>query len=410
MITAFKDDLFSKQNQKILFFLVLIFINLVVYYPSLFHVARHDQLQYIGDAAQDTSWISLAIKRGFSYNRNSHLFLGFDPTLFRPLFYFILGTELWLFRYNFILWQAAGILLHLFVLWNLLSLLWRIRPGLFAWALTFFFSVLYTNIEMIIWHHINSYMLFLGCILFCLRIFYEIIDEKTIKAPQAFSFFFALLCACLVYDLGFLCSIFFFIFAKIALNPSTNNNQWLSKNWRLALLAPALIYLFLNALSLAMTWQTISASPYKVGSLPPLKTIHNLWISFYWWTTSGLFPTFLKVVLAQRIIFYYNYVFLNLKDAFLPPHLFSLGLISALGAIATCLIVLCKGISKNLLSRRWPFLILTAGVWFLQMAVIVAGRINPDGMDILANYSYYNYLFWAYPLILIYALIDSCSR
>ncbi|MDP8266258.1 MAG: hypothetical protein P9M07_04855 [Candidatus Aceula meridiana] len=396
----------KKQNLKIIFFLALILINFFVFFPSFFHVARHDQLLYVGDLSGDNSWISLAIKKAVTYNRDQHLFPGHDPMLFRPLFYFLLGTELWIFQYNFVLWQITGFLLHLAVLWFFLGLLWQIRESIFAGLLVLFFSVLYANVEMVIWHHVNSYMIFVALTLFCFKIFYRIICDRRVTSRQAWFLFFSLLISSLIYEGAFLYSLFFFVFSKLFLSPHRNEKKLASRHWRVMILAPAIIYLSLNLLTLFLKWNTISKGASSLKTFSAASSIKAVFASSWWWISEGLFPELLKPALQQRIVFYYNGAFLGLKNIFSLQNILSIGFLSLFGSILIYLILLQKSLSKNFIRERYKFIILILGIWTIQIIVLAVGRIASGGLSLLANCSYYNYLFWPYPIILVYSLID----
>ncbi|MDD3375137.1 MAG: hypothetical protein PHY73_05385 [Candidatus Omnitrophica bacterium] len=399
---------FQNNKLKLIFFLILVSVNLFVYFPSFFHIARHDQLLYVADAAGNNSWVSLAIKKAINYNRNLHLFPGYSPPLFRPLFYFVLGTKLWLFGYNFAYWQITGFLLHLAVLWFFLSLLFRIHKSIFAGLFVLFFSVLFANIEMIIWHHINSYMIFVACVLLCIQIFYEIIHNKSVSKKQTWILFISLLIACFICETAFLFSAFLFLLSKIFLSPQINEKSLISRHWRLMVISPAIIYLALNLLNLASNWNIISNQQYSLGSesFSLIKALKATFISFYWWLSSGLFPDLLRPTISQRITFNNNQAFLNPQSIFFLRNIISVGFLSLAGAILTYIFILKKSLSKDFLKQRCLFIFLVLGLWGIQIIVLGAMRVSVYGVDLLANCSYYNYLFWPYPIIILYSFID----
>jgi hypothetical protein len=137
----------------------IILINTVVFYPSFFHNARADQLVYLIETA-DLESLGDIINYSYSYCRNRLLLTG-DRLLFRPLFYTQLSLQKWLFGYHFVPWQIVGFLWHLVVLGLLLRLFLLIRPHFISGLWVGSFSVLMIIAEMVIWHHISGYLLFL---------------------------------------------------------------------------------------------------------------------------------------------------------------------------------------------------------------------------------------------------------
>ena len=139
-----------------LFFALICIINLIVYWPSLKHIPRGDQIFYLSQVANQKDWSSLAIEN-MDLNRGANLSSG-DTWLFRPFLYALLGTERFLFGYSFYLWQLVGIGIHLLFLWSLWKLLASIKESWMALLFTAVFSVLPVNMDLVIWQHINGYL------------------------------------------------------------------------------------------------------------------------------------------------------------------------------------------------------------------------------------------------------------
>jgi len=169
-----------KQKWKIIIFTGIAAFNIIIYYPSLFHIPRADQWCYLADTS-DYEDLSSLVTRFYSYNR-VRLFNPGDSILFRPIFFILLGIEKWAFGNNFIYWQLMGIILHLILVYFLLKLLLEIQSSIFAYLLVFYFSTITVNQEMIIWHHINAYILFMIFVLGALyHIYLHAIERQTKK-------------------------------------------------------------------------------------------------------------------------------------------------------------------------------------------------------------------------------------
>src|SRR5262249_19293158 len=134
----------------------------VTYALSLGHAARSDQLYYLFVTSSKTDLWSLTVG---SYALNRDPLMPGDELLFRPVLYSLLGFEKWLFGYNFHLWQLASLLLHLGNCYLMYRILREVhKEGIVPFLLTLMFGVLYTAMEMVIWHHMSGYLLF--CLLF----------------------------------------------------------------------------------------------------------------------------------------------------------------------------------------------------------------------------------------------------
>ncbi len=149
---------------------VILAVTVAAYYPSLFHCARADQVSFLAEYGMQTSWKDLTFGV-MDYNR-TRLFSPGDSLLFRPLLFVFLGIQKIFFGYNFFWWQVVALGAHLFTvaaLWRLL-LRWG-GPGSHAAAAVFslFFSLLFVNVEAVVWHGITPYVFFAGLIILALE-------------------------------------------------------------------------------------------------------------------------------------------------------------------------------------------------------------------------------------------------
>jgi len=396
---------FSKiRSWQWIFFAIIALINLVIYFPSFWHIARSDQIVYLANSAQTNSWFSL-ITDFYSYSRSDYPYYTGELMSFRPLFFFILGTERWFFGYHFMLWHIAGLLFHLIFLWQLLALLYRIRPGFFAAAWTLFFSVMFANIEMVIWENVSIYMIFLACIVFCLRQAYEICLKQKITHRQIIGLTVALLIASFLYELGFIFSLLFFFFLCVMRYPVVPRHVPQKNTLRLLILLPFILYIAFNLLDWQARHLAPTAGSYLFKGTSLFQTLQNTFLSVYWWTVSALFPMFLAVLVVQRTIFFGSYAYdaLIMRDLsfFITPDSFV-----ALGAAGMYLWILFRNFSKRFPKKRIPFLALTALLGAVQAGVLIIGRVNPKGFSVLGNNTYFNYLVWAYFFIFLFAVID----
>lgn len=156
-----------KKYGFIIGFTAIVVINLIVFSPSLDHIPRSDHILYLNHFSGVDDFKTLAID-AYDFNRRNPWVEKKSTLLFRPITYFVLGVEKWLFGYDFRLWQMTGIVMHLIVVGLLFAVLLKIHRSIAAFFMTLFFSVIFSNMEMVIWHHINSYMIFVAWFLLIL--------------------------------------------------------------------------------------------------------------------------------------------------------------------------------------------------------------------------------------------------
>jgi hypothetical protein len=123
-------------------------------------VARSDQIYYLHHTSQyHDLWDILS--HAPSWNRitpDPHP----DLILYRPVLYLLLGTFYYLFRYNFVGWQIAGLSLHIVVVLGLHLLLvqGRLQQTLFPLLIALLFGLAFFASELVLWNHIVGYVLF----------------------------------------------------------------------------------------------------------------------------------------------------------------------------------------------------------------------------------------------------------
>lgn len=144
--------------------LVLIITALATYYHDLYGVARADQLIYFYRTVRMNDFWSLTFG-AFDFNR-AHS--AGDYVLFRPVLYFLLGVEKWLWGYNMLAWQATSLGLHVAVVLSLFAYLRGCladagvapKSSWLPFAVSAFLATLYAGSEMVAWQHLAGYLLF----------------------------------------------------------------------------------------------------------------------------------------------------------------------------------------------------------------------------------------------------------
>lgn len=151
------------------------------YWPSLEHVPRADQWAYLIDTLHCETFGELW-SMSYSYNRVRAVGPG-DADLFRPVLFALLVVEKHCFGNNFVPSQVIGLGLHTAVILLLLAILRRIaacRPlsppadrgvpsfrsmTLAPYAVTVFFALNFSTMELVVWAHLHGYLLFLVFVL-----------------------------------------------------------------------------------------------------------------------------------------------------------------------------------------------------------------------------------------------------
>lgn len=239
-------------NKKYFWISVLFIIlsNTFVFYPSFYHNARADQLVYLIETA-DLEDLGDSINYSYSYCRNRLLLTG-DKMLFRPLFYIHLSLEKWLFGYNFFLWQVEGFLLHLAVIGLMLRMFLLIRPHFIAGIWAGSFSVLLIIAEMVIWHHISGYLLFLIFLLLALSEY--ILYLRSARDKYLWTTVLYLTPAIFIYEFGVICCAVMAMMLMVdkgAVVPEGDGvkpKQWLQHFKPVILMVPVMAYGYVNVL------------------------------------------------------------------------------------------------------------------------------------------------------------------
>ncbi len=396
------------------FFVGIAGLNLFIYFPSFSHVARSDQLIYLANTAGIEDWISLAVKT-YSYDRVPHIFEGFDAVLFRPFFFFFLGTEKYFFGHNFRAWQITGFILHLCVVWNLLRLLWKMRPGIFAALVTAFFSVLLVGSEMVSWHHVNGYLIFLSCILICLYHLYQITVEQQVRPGQLWILFFCLCVAVSTYELGLVYSVLFFIYLwtvtlKVSERLPSKSKMKISRVWYFLILLPGVLYVTANLIDLQARHLGYGQGQTVLHAFHFWSTLKRAFLSMYWCLYAGFFPGHLKTRCLQRTLFNAG-DFLHWQSIFSVSALLKWQAGSALAMAGCYMAAVCKNWSWGAFKEKSKFVGLVFLMVLAQMVLIVMARINfKQLVSVLTHNSYYGYYFWMYFVIVLYCFYIAQSR
>ena len=355
-------------------FLVIAALTLLVYYPSLWHAPRSDQIVYFFVTAPWHDWSRLTIPC-YDLNRWG-IFAAGDEKLFRPLVFLFLGTEKYFFGYNFWAWQAVGIILHLAVIGFLMKMLWRLGSSRVAFVSSLFFALLLMNMEMVIWSHIHSYLIFVLALLIALdQIYLFIVEDKQDRWRWALVGT-CFLVAGFIYETANIFAVlsFLFLFKK--------KHSW-------TLLIPFGLYLVLDGIN--------AMGHHITQTIPPLNLLQGLIhtvLACGFWLYSGLWPAAVQLYFDGRNM---------IKEESLNDLLSYLAAIAAGVSIAMGL----KRLERP--HRKFLFLLLAMVLAYALVIVMGRGQVYSVHQTLIRNTHYY-YSFWALTIMATGVLLSTLKN
>ncbi len=395
-INSDKDNSES-QNKYWIGLVILLLANCVVYFPSLFHVARADQLTYlIQTSAFDHFFDKLAFS--LSYNRNMFL-SGGDQLLFRPIFFLLLSLEELFFGYNFIYWQMLGIIFHLILIGQLLRLFKAIAPNLILVLFLLNFSVTALSQEMVIWHHVNGYLLALILILQSLQHFISFLHfPQNAQRHLSLAVLFLTL-GCLTYEFSILVNIVFVMFLLKSVSKEESRGHGLRKSVSL-LCIPAVSYFVANFMDYFVHSRVEIFS--KAIKFDGFILIKQLFATLNFFIQSLIFPVFIQINSGDKPMLYLPTREKFVYDLIANPFLSSLNLL----LVCLCLIGLYRIVRFSLLNKNseletfkkgplYPIRSLSFILFWCYLLFVLLGRVS-DRSFVYLTYQLHHF----YPLAL----------
>ena len=383
-------------------FSLICIVTAYIYLPSLHHLPRADQLWYLLDTVK-TNNLFLLIKDFYSYNR-VRVYAPGDSLAFRPVMFIFLGLEKWLFGTNFLLPQAVGIVLHLFLVWRLYKILQLIHPNRIALIFVGYFSTLMIIMDMVVWHHINAYIIFMILILISLYHLVLYVQKEDKKEHHFNVMMISLLIACFTYEIGAIYACLFFIY--LCLVAKQEEKVYFKKKYLLVLL-PVLLYVASNVIDYKLRSTSIPKSQQQYDmlllsqvSFSNVGPIFNLSLEMlYKWIQFGLFPTIFRIYPGPRFGIYsfiYETNMVNLQ----PEMVVNVVVVMAL------VLFLMNILSFRQSRDKLQFIILIASMLVSYLLLIIVGRTLERGIkNAFEMCTYYTYFPWVYFIIIIYSLL-----
>lgn len=389
-------------------------IVLLAYYPSLFHAPRADQILYLHfvDGIYNLKALTLD---SYAFNRTQ----SGDFILFRPVLYFLLGFEKWLFGYNFWAWQLAGIVLHIFVLFALfLNLLIYCRGSSralrIAFLVTLLFGVQYISMEMVVWHHISGYLLFTLFLLLSILFFQK---YQTSSKPSDLAFCFAVtLVSSFTYELGNIVAFLYAVFTFFRLRGAVDSD----KKQGIICFGPVLLFILvpiayiLASLADMSMYDDIAILLGHVDFLADSdggsrsygilsKFIFMAFYTFLYiliWFVGGIIPGSYTLIPGSRIT--------------LSTELqFSTIVIFIIILIIINLSLVFRGMTldhKILLERKWEIFLLLAIICSYTSLIVYGRGMTRGFIATLSGNSYYSYVCNAVVFLLLFQVFSSLVK
>jgi len=372
--------------------LALTLIILAIFWDGLWAgQPRADQLIYLHQVSGMQDFWEI-LKTVPSFNRTH----SGDEILYRPVLYLLLGICYALFGDNYALWQITSLTIHISTVLILHAILWRaplLRGTLWPFALAMLFGSSEMGAEMVLWNHINGYLLFAFLAVLQLWCLLEFLSNGR-RRFAALSIGLCLITE-FTYELGmvlaFLNACFLFF---IGWQPRFRMSQRVPVSsappafcFKLAgtFIAISICYPLVSLLDFYNKFGGLERVGTHFTDVNIIKTIQHLMTLVGHWLYSLLMPTIANVSAGSRTVFYGYQYGLNIIQI--------LNYLAIL-AIAFPLIKLALKLRrKDWIRMGIPFLM---GIGFLvaYSLVIVVGRVfpRPDGLlRAVFNNVYYSY-------------------
>ncbi|MFH1153443.1 MAG: discoidin domain-containing protein [Pseudomonadota bacterium] len=314
-----------------------------------------------------------------------------DQMLYRPVLFLLLGYFYYLFGYNFVAWQIAGLLLHAGVVCGLHMLLSRGSLGktLFPFLISMAFASSFAGAELVVWNHLVGYLLFSFLVVAMVYLMVRYCSSrKTIYA--AFGLF-AGIVAEFTYELGVVANVLvalFFILRDLEVFFNMRAGD-MPQNRRRSDCLIGGVFIFGASLYPVVSCLDFIVRGCSISNLAPIRgsdLVSALGMAFHeivFWIGGWLFPTWYNIVAGGRATF----TGFNVECSLIKHLNFSIA----------ALLFLCG--ATALTKRKYSWLRPGVGLGiafaflFAYAYVIAVGRGIPRGLDyVLTINVYYGYM------------------
>lgn len=405
-IRAYLNVPYTARRWMILFFIPIAAVNIIIYYPSLFHFIRGDTFIYTASTAAYKGFYTLVLKF-YSYGRVMP-FKNEDQFLFRPLTYMWFGLRTWLFGYNFAWWHAAGIAFHLAAAWWLLRLLLLLRSSIFAPLAVLFFSTLYAPMGLVIWEATSPYII---SVIFSLAALYYAlvhVNEGQTGRRGVIAVTVCLTLASLTYEITVPFGPVFSCYLLMTYEARGAGPQPLNRMWALLPSLSMIIYFALNFLD-GLFHPFHSSVSYVFHYFEAGKTIYNWSVVVFWYLYAGLFPTLQNFSLGGRVGFNLPLDWGRLGEMLSGISWQPLPVVAGLSLVAAFAVFLAANLfraaskDRASLAKDRSFSLLTLALLVIVSLLVILGRGNKLGLGYLKECLEYSYPFWAFLTVFLFS-------
>jgi hypothetical protein len=335
----------------------LIAATVFVFWNGLFGgFPRADQLAYLHQISELRSYGDI-LAAAPAWNRTHS---AGDFILYRPVLYWLLGTEYYLFGYEFWLYQLTSLAIHIVVVIGVHLVLQRgaLARTIWPFLLSLLLATSYFGSEIVLWQHIVGYILFAALYVFlllCLMAYAQTSRKESLWCAIPLA-----LLANLTYESGMVAaSLIAMIFAvRIAIArvgwgaktlglPVAPREPWIAFAFALTVIIPVLA----SSIDLSLRGLHVERSEGLSVERLPLAFMYAIQQLGYWFT--GLVvPTVFVTAAASRA---------HIVDYVLTP-----SSVTVLNVVAVAAVVVGAPMTLRRSLRRQP-----AVMWWLCLAVLL---------------------------------------
>ncbi len=282
----------------IVFFLLIVVVNLWVYLPSFSHLFRHDEWFLFFASKEETPNLQLLIK-----HIDWQLRIPVDRLIFRPFSRSLVTLNRVIFDVNYLGPHIVTFIKHIFATFCLWWLMWQYGPRWITGLFALLFSVLVVSADSVICPHFDVYIMttiftILAVITFCKTIYNQLSVRKGF-ALTALLLFLNLL----TIELGFFMPfVFFFAYWTIFRNRNDTILKQKDRCSWFVFLPPFVLWGILYSIHLYLAYPNFKMTGQSnvIGLwMPFVNTVRFVWVLL-----SGIFfPMFVEMRYLDKTYF-----------------------------------------------------------------------------------------------------------
>jgi hypothetical protein len=364
------------------FCLLIIIVNLWVYWPSFFHLFRHDEWFLFFCSKDEIPNLQFLIN-----HIDWQLRLPHDRLMFRPIHHSMLAVNRVVFDDNYVGPHIITFMKHLLATFCLWWLMWKYDRRWISILFALLFSVLVVSADAVIWPHIDAYIVTTIFTILALIVFRGTVYDE-IAALNGFALTGLLLFLnILTTEIAFLMPfIFFFAYWTIFRNRKEEILKQKDRCSWLVLLLPLMLWSVLFSVHLYFVYPDLAMTCQSdvIGLLTPGVNVGRVILVLL----SGiLFPTFIKISHCDKTYFQVPYA----------------GVLCLIIFIACCIWfrrTLLRRVTKEIIFSMMVIVSVLIIICFTRASYVNA-LLNHNNMS-----SHYVYCISALVIFVVYAFVD----